>query len=559
MRDVAAMLRSLDYAARLVLLDHPDDSQRAYRASEWVEHNADAFCNGYAAAAGRHPRDDAVLLRALVIEKAVYEVIYESRMRPQLDGAPDGRDRAARGMTADTTAVPPLDDDLRPSARRARRRPPLGAALAARRPPRAGRRHRTRAAAVGRGGRRRSSGPTATRSATCTKACGPACCRCPRCPTTGSRSTTATARSRADDPYRFLPTLGELDQHLIAEGRHEQLWSVLGAHVHDYAGYAGPVHGTSFAVWAPNAQGVRVVGDFNFWDGRGYPMRALGLDRRVGAVRPGAGRRCPVQVRDPRPGRRVAAEGRPDGARDRVPARDRLGGRPVDTHEWEDADWLAQRADARPAHRPDERLRGAPRLVAAGAVLPPARRRPRRLRQGLRLHPRRDAAGRRAPLRRARGATRSRPTTRPTARFGTPDDFRYLVDKLHQAGIGVHRRLGAGALPQGLLGAGPVRRHAAVRARATPRAASSPTGARFVFDFGRSEVRNFLVANAVYWLEEFHVDGLRVDAVASMLYLDYSRNPASGCPTRSAAGRTSKPSRSCRRSTPPSTSGSRAP
>ncbi|HEY5032099.1 MAG TPA: aminoglycoside phosphotransferase [Actinomycetes bacterium] len=82
MRDVAAMLRSLDYAARMVLLDHPDDSQRAYRAAEWVEHNADAFCSGYAAAAGRHPRDDDVLLRALVTEKAVYEVIYESRMRP---------------------------------------------------------------------------------------------------------------------------------------------------------------------------------------------------------------------------------------------------------------------------------------------------------------------------------------------------------------------------------------------------------------------------------------------------------------------------------------------
>jgi maltokinase len=76
------MLRSLDYAARIVLLDHPGDSQRAYRAAEWVEHNTDAFCSGYAAAAGRDPRDDAVLLRALETEKAVYEVIYESRMRP---------------------------------------------------------------------------------------------------------------------------------------------------------------------------------------------------------------------------------------------------------------------------------------------------------------------------------------------------------------------------------------------------------------------------------------------------------------------------------------------
>ena len=88
LRDVAAMLRSLDYAARIVLLDHPDDSQRAYRASEWVEHNADAFCNGYAAAAGHNPQDDAVLLRALVTEKAVYEVIYESRMRPSWTALP---------------------------------------------------------------------------------------------------------------------------------------------------------------------------------------------------------------------------------------------------------------------------------------------------------------------------------------------------------------------------------------------------------------------------------------------------------------------------------------
>ncbi len=88
LRDVAAMLRSLDYAARIVLLDHPDDSQRAYRASEWVERNADAFCNGYAAAAGHHPRDDAVLMRALITEKAVYEVIYESRMRPSWTALP---------------------------------------------------------------------------------------------------------------------------------------------------------------------------------------------------------------------------------------------------------------------------------------------------------------------------------------------------------------------------------------------------------------------------------------------------------------------------------------
>ncbi len=111
----------------------------------------------------------------------------------------------------------------------------------------------------------------------------------------------------------------------------------------------------------------------------------------------------------------------------------------------------------------------------------------------------------------------------PTARFGTPDDFRYLVDALHQAGIGVHRRLGARRTSPRTSGRWPASTASRCTSTPTRAAASSPTGARCVFDFGRTEVRNFLVANALYWLEEFHIDGLRVDAVASMLYLDYSR------------------------------------
>src|ERR1700735_122017 len=156
----------------------------------------------------------------------------------------------------------------------------------------------------------------------------------------------------ADDPYRYLPTLGEFDLHLIAEGRHEELWRVLGAHVRDF----GQPTGTSFAVWAPNARGVRVTGDFNYWDGRAYPMRSLGgagvwelfvpgaadghwhkiplcggegacggratprlpdaLARRglrVGAFRPRGGRRHQVQVHHLRCGRGMAGQGRPAG------------------------------------------------------------------------------------------------------------------------------------------------------------------------------------------------------------------------------------------------------
>ena len=109
----------------------------------------------------------------------------------------------------------------------------------------------------------------------------------PRSPTTGSRSPTPGQQIHADDPYRFLPTLGEVDLHLIGEGRHEELWQVLGrarAHVRHHG---GPVSGTSFAVWAPNARGVRVVGDFNYWDGRAASDALAGLHRRLGAVRPG--------------------------------------------------------------------------------------------------------------------------------------------------------------------------------------------------------------------------------------------------------------------------------
>ena len=111
----------------------------------------------------------------------------------------------------------------------------------------------------------------------------------------------------------------------------------------------------------------------------------------------------------------------------------------------------------------------------------------------------------------------------PTSRFGDPDGFRYLVDRLHQAGIGVILDWVPGALPEGRVGAGPLRRHPALRGPRPAARLSTRTGARYVFNFGRREVRNFLVANALYWLEEFHIDGLRVDAVASMLYLDYSR------------------------------------
>ncbi len=123
-----------------------------------------------------------------------------------------------------------------------------------------------------------------------------------------------------DDPYRHLPTLGEIDLHLIAEGRHEALWTVLGARVRPEAG------GTSFAVWAPNARGVRVIGDFNHWDGRAHPMRSLGGSGVWELLIPGVGDGGTLQVRHLRPGRQLAPQGRPDGRLGGEAAGHRVGG-----------------------------------------------------------------------------------------------------------------------------------------------------------------------------------------------------------------------------------------
>ena len=254
-------------------------------------------------------------------------------------------------------------------------------------------------------------------------------------------------------------------------------------------------------------------------DGTRYKFEILGARRRVAARRP---------TRWPRPPR---CRRRPPSVVYRVGVR--VGRRRV-----------AGRRAPRPTRttRPMSDLRGAPRLVAAGPVLPRARRRSwstTSRRPG--LHPRRVPAGGRAPVRRLVGLPGHRRTTRRPSRFGDPDDFRYLVDRLHQAGIGVILDWVPGALPEGRVGAGPLRRHAALRARRPARAASSPTGAPTSSTSAAREVRNFLVANALYWLEEFHIDGLRVDAVASMLYLDYSREDGRvGAERATAAARTSR-------------------
>ncbi|RDH13791.1 1,4-alpha-glucan branching protein GlgB [Tsukamurella pulmonis] len=322
------------------------------------------------------------------------------------------------------------------------------------------------------------------------------------------------------DGYRFLPTIGELDQHLISEGRHERLWDVLGAHLRSYTTPGGEVTGTSFAVWAPNAHGVTVIGDFEYWAGESYPMRTLGSSGVWEVFVPGVPDGAAYKYRIFTAAGGTVEKADPMARRTEVP--------PAtasivthSTHQWRDAAWIAERAKQVPTDRPMSTYE-----VHLGSW-----------RQGLSYL---DLAHELADYVTETGFTHIEllPVAEhpfggswgyqvtsyyaPTSRFGTPDEFREFVDVMHARGIGVimdwvpaHFPKDAWALAR--FDGEPLYEHG------DPQRGEQLDWGTYVFDFGRREVRNFLVANALYWFDEFHVDGLRVDAVASMLYLDYSR------------------------------------
>ncbi|MCL3860474.1 1,4-alpha-glucan branching protein GlgB [Actinotalea sp. K2] len=335
------------------------------------------------------------------------------------------------------------------------------------------------------------------------------------------RVTYGTEVTLGDDPYRFLPSLGELDLHLVREGRHEELWTVMGANLRTYPSELGEVTGTSFAVWAPNARAVRVIGDFNHWQGSAHAMRVLGSsgvwELFVPAV--GAGDRYKFEILTREGSWRQKADPLAKGT-EIPPATASVV--VESTHTWADGEWLEKRSAGDPHHgpmsvyevhlgswRPGLGYRELAEELTAYVVqmgfthvelLPVAE------------HPFGGSWGYQVSSYYA-----------PTSRFGHPDDFRYLVDRLHQAGVGVLLDWVPAHFPKdewalGRFDGTPLYEHP------DPLLGEQPDWGTFVFNFGRHEVRNFLVANATYWLEEFHVDGLRVDAVASMLYLDYSRS-----------------------------------
>ncbi|MFH9429153.1 1,4-alpha-glucan branching protein GlgB [Streptomyces sp. NPDC017615] len=325
------------------------------------------------------------------------------------------------------------------------------------------------------------------------------------------------------DPYRFAPALGELDLHLIREGRHEELWKALGAEPMTHEGVAG----TRFTVWAPNAQGVRLAGDFTFWDGTQYPMRSLGAAGVWEVFLPGIGEGAKYKFEiTSRYGHRFL-KADPMARLTEVPP-DTASVVTSSSYAWDDGQWMAHRGDT-PVHR-------AP-LSVYEVHLPSWR--PgltyRELAEELPAYVR-DLGFTHVELMPVAGHPFSgswgyQVTSyyAPTPRLGSPDDFKYLVDALHRAGIGVIMDWVPAHFPKD--------DWALARFDGDPlyepgdsRRAEHPDWGTYEFDFGRTEVRNFLVANAVYWCEEFHIDGLRVDAVASMLYLDYSRDSGQWAP-----------------------------
>jgi 1,4-alpha-glucan branching enzyme len=332
------------------------------------------------------------------------------------------------------------------------------------------------------------------------------------------------------DPYAFLPTLGDLDLHLVGQGRHERLYERLGAHVRELDGVAG----TAFAVWAPNARAVAVVGDFNSWDGRLHPMRSLGSSGIWELFVPGIddGTKYKFEIRS-QDGRLKIKADPVAFAAEVPPANASVVHR--SRHEWSDGDWLAERAQLDVLRAP---------MSIYEVHLGSWRRNPLEENRSLGYLELADELG---DYVKDLGFTHVElmPVMEhpfagswgyqvtgyfaPTSRFGSPDDFRCFVDRLHRNGVGVILDWVPAHFPRDDWALARFD-GTALYEHDDPRRGAHPDWGTLIFNLSRSEVKNFLLANALYWLKEHHTDGLRVDAVASMLYLDYSRKEGEWLP-----------------------------
>ena len=333
----------------------------------------------------------------------------------------------------------------------------------------------------------------------------------------------------SDDPYSFPPLLGSLDQHLFAEGNHWELWHRLGAHLEEHDG----IRGTMFRIWAPNARRVSVVGDWNGWDGRVHPMRKLipiGIwEIFIPSVAELAHYKFEL----------LGADGIVHVKSDPFAFFSQHGTQTASlvwdlgNFQWSDSQWMEKRKSTE-WHR---------EAMSVYEVHPGSWRR----HDGIGLFTWRDLAGQLLDYVADMGYTHIELMGvaeypfegswgyqvcgyfAPTSRHGSPDDFRYFVNRAHERGIGIILDWVPGHFPKDAHGLAKFD-GTALFEHADPRQGEHQDWGTLIPNYGRNEVRNFFIANALFWLAEYHIDGLRVDAVASMLYLDYSRKAGEWVP-----------------------------
>lgn len=341
------------------------------------------------------------------------------------------------------------------------------------------------------------------------------------------------------DAYQFLPGIGEIDLHLFNRGEHHRVYDVMGAHVKTY----GDTSGVEFAVWAPNASRVSVVGDFNCWDGRRNMMRLLGNSGIWELFIPALcqGDIYKFEIRDA--AGNVFTKLDPYAARTELrPHNAGIVASPV-PYAWNDSVWMEARSKQSPISSPVNIYEvhlaswGGPGL------------RPLESKKKEEFHNYRELAIALGQYVKEMGYTHvellpvcEHPLDQswgyqvtgfyaPTARFGSPDDFAFFVDHMHQLGIGVILDWVPAHFPKDAFSLGRFD-GTALYEHSDPRQGEQRDWGTYVFNFGRNEVRNFLIGSALYWFDKFHIDGLRVDAVASMLYLNYSREDGQWIPNR---------------------------